>query len=188
MRKFSNLYSEYKIKCNRKTGFYYETNNGYLYSGLIYKTKIKPEDLPEYFIKGYIYKRQSYISTKGVKDLAFKACYFVNHFLKDDSLYISYDKDIKFKEGYFGYPEAYDYDYIIGGAAILDFIKSVEIYSNYDTSNIKKEIKRHALYYDSKYHNGELNYKEKIYPEIIIPEDEINELLKVTILKGKFIK
>lgn len=43
----------------------------YLFSKGRYKTKIRTEDLPEYFIEGTYYSTQGYMSAKGVKQLIY---------------------------------------------------------------------------------------------------------------------
>ena len=43
--------------------------DGYLYAYGHYRTKIFPSELPEWFVRGYMYKTQGYMSAKGVKYL-----------------------------------------------------------------------------------------------------------------------
>ena len=92
----SNLYMESKIVFVNRELTVKSDPNGYLYACGRYPTKILPEDLPEWFVYGYMYKRHGYISAKGVKHLCYTPNYFVdNHLHKYDTLYISYDKEIE---------------------------------------------------------------------------------------------
>jgi len=94
----STLYVESKIYFDRKEKEFkvLRDPDGCLYSKGRYLTKILPEDLPEWFIHGYMYKRHGYMSAKGVKHLLYKPNYTVeNHLHKYDSLFISYDAPIE---------------------------------------------------------------------------------------------
>lgn len=115
-------------------------SEGYLLAFGRYRTKIFPEDLPEWYVGGYMYKRQGYMSAKGVKHLFYKPDYHFNHFLKYDSLFISYNKEIvptQNKEGFSWYD---GYDYCLSGPLIIQFLSAVKIYSGLDVSSIEKEI------------------------------------------------
>ena len=53
----SKIYHISKILYDKDNGFYYYKNpDGYLFSNFIYQTKIKPEDLPDWYIFGRYYK------------------------------------------------------------------------------------------------------------------------------------
>lgn len=151
----AKLYTYTKIKCDKLNGLYYaQNNNDYLFSELRYPTKIKAEDLPEWYIEGNYYRNRGFLSSKGVKYLVYKPNYFSNHFHKDDFLYISYDKPIEKKEvERFGY-KSYDYvgyDYLISGFYIIDFIMAVKKWSNYDTDEIEKELIKKSEWFMSTY-------------------------------------
>ena len=67
----STLYMEtHRVRKDRRTVF--ECNSeGFLYSGGKYPTKIKPEDLPDWFVHGHINKSVGYITARGVKYLVY---------------------------------------------------------------------------------------------------------------------
>lgn len=174
MKKLANIYSTQKTIFTKELGWHYITNNGYLFSNLKYKTKIKPQDLPEYYLNIYAYHNYCYINTKGIKYLLYTPNYNVNHFLKDDLLYISYDKSIEIDEEA-PYLNVKNYEEVLYGPDILEFIEYALKYSNYSTSNIKKEIKKHYYYYYKKY-QGEI--KKDLYPEIEIDYDELDKLIE----------
>ena len=44
-----------------------------------YRTKIFPEDLPEWYVEGYMYKRHGFMSAKGVRQLFYRPNYVFNH-------------------------------------------------------------------------------------------------------------
>ncbi len=112
MDKFSNFYIEKKDKQNRDC----------LYSKGIYKTSIKEADLPDYFVKLFLAYKTQYISLKGIKDICYRPSYFTNHYRKDDSLYISYDKQLV--DSGHGYKDGYDV--VIWGLPIDIFIEKYE--------------------------------------------------------------
>ena len=65
----SKWYSVEDIRWKEKEWRYVTDENGYLYSKARYNTKIKPEDLPKWYIEGRYYKRFGYLSAKCVVDL-----------------------------------------------------------------------------------------------------------------------
>lgn len=88
-----------------------DRDNPYLYARGRYRTRIQESDLPDTFVKcnprtcSYL---QTWIQTKGVKHIHATAS-FLNHWAKDDYLYISYGEPIQFEADRFGeYPAAYD--------------------------------------------------------------------------------
>lgn len=145
----SNLYTETIIKFDKGANFtdgkfYYDTlEDGCLFSKLKYKTKIKPEDLPEWYVKGRYYKNFGYMSAKGVKYLVYEPNYHFNHLFKYDWLDVSYDKPIVQIEtdSIVGKKLEYtDYDYAIEGTYIIDFIEAVVKYSDIDVNGIIDEL------------------------------------------------
>lgn len=145
MKKFnSSSYYPKKLYVKNSEIYSCEDPNGYLFTKKGYRTKIKPEDLPEWYVYGYFHKCWCYISAKGVKDIAFLPTYN-NHIHKDDYLVVSYNKKIvigdfiyetKNYDEFFGYDEKY--------------IESVEKYSDIDLSDIKKRVQyKEDWYYEN---------------------------------------
>ena len=88
--RFKNtLYTIEDIKFIDGQHSYVRNDDGTLFSGP-YRTKIKPEDLPEWYMYGRYYKRFGYMSTKGITDMVYIPSRYSNHYLKDDCLLISY--------------------------------------------------------------------------------------------------
>jgi hypothetical protein len=147
----ATLYTERKIVYSRKDRKHYfiEDPNGYLYSGGVYPTKILPEDLPEWFVHGYMGGgRHGYLSAKGVKHLVYDPDYFFeNHLHKDDFLYISYKDEIVQNEGDSGFKWYTGYDTATCWHVIVDFVEAAEKYSGYDVTEIRKEIERKKEWY-----------------------------------------
>jgi len=108
-----------------------------------YKTNILPEDLPEWYVYGRYYKRFGYLSTKGIKDMVYEPNLWINHFLRDDFLLISYTGKITIiNDEVRSRFDKYDgYDYLICGPEILDVLKGAKIYSNYNIEPIIEQIK-----------------------------------------------
>ena len=151
----SKLYTFSKISYTQKDGlFYEELKNNCLYSNLRYPTKITPEDLPEWFVKGRYYKNHGFLSAKGVVDLVYKPNMWINHMFRDDSLYISFNKPIvEVEEEFFGRmrKDYKDYDYVIEGTYVVDFVAAVKKYSDFNTSEIEKAILEKVIYYKNKF-------------------------------------
>ena len=72
----------------------HSTDDGTLFAGWKTgrKTKIKPEDLPDSYVRVHNYKKNGYIETAGVIDVLYKPSPFHNHTYKDDFLLLSYTK------------------------------------------------------------------------------------------------
>lgn len=120
---------------------YYEVADPYLLSGGRYKTKIKPEDMPPYYLNGLFYGyKDGYLRAKGIEELCYRPNLFTNHMFKDDFLFISY-KDVKpypaSADGFFPIP----YSEYVYGWNIPRFLIWAEKYSGYDTSEIKQQIR-----------------------------------------------
>ena len=120
-----------------------------------YRTKIFPEDLPEWYVEGYMYKRHGFMSAKGVKHLFYKPNYVFNHLYKDDALFVSYDKEITPIENDDGFKWYEGYDYCLSGSIILDFVDAAEKYSGLDVSDIRAEIEKKRAWYYETYKSGD---------------------------------
>ena len=93
MRFASTLYLT--MHRNRETREYEPDADGYLFAKGLYRTKIRPENLPEWYVQGEIYRQTGFISAKGVKYILFKPNYITLHLHKDDLLFVSYDSPIE---------------------------------------------------------------------------------------------
>lgn len=146
MKKFrSNLYTTEKIVLRDHRHQYIEDENGYLFAQGTYPTKIKAEDLPEWYVYGRYYKCFGYLSAKGVVDMKYVPSKYSNHFLKDDFLFISYNTLISEKPDKNSIIDMYTgYDERICGNEILSFLKAARKYSAYDISGIAQMIKEKA--------------------------------------------
>jgi len=144
----ASLYMESKIAWKRGELNVVRDPDGHLYANSKHRTKILSEDLPEWYIHGYMYKQHGYISAQGVKHLLYKPNYiFDNHLHKDDSFFISYNEPIEPTETENGFQWYKGYDHVLGGSLIVDFIKAAEIYSGYDVNEICAEIARKREFY-----------------------------------------
>ena len=103
-----------------------------LFSGY-HKTKIVEEDLPEWYVFGRYYKMQGFLSTKGITDLRYIPNIWVNHFLKDDCLLISYGGKIVEKAEDRDFDKYSGVDERVWGNEILNVLKGAEKFSGYDT-------------------------------------------------------
>ena len=146
MKRFrKHLYSVQKLSFVNRQFQYREARDGYLFSDMIYPTKLKPEDLPEWFVYGRYYKRWGYLSAKGVTDLKYIPNLWINHFLKDDFLLISYSGPIRRIAGSAPVLETYTgFDVRICGNEILSFLKAARRFSGFDISEIARQIQEKA--------------------------------------------
>jgi len=148
----SNLYLNSKISRNPLRAV--PDQQGYLFSDGRYLTKILPDDLPEWFVYGYLYKRYGYISAKDVKQLVYTPNYtFDNHLHKYDNLYISYGAEIKPYQSELGSTWYRGYDYVIDGSLMVSFIEAVKKYSDCDVTYIQREVERKRVWYYEKNQN-----------------------------------
>lgn len=134
-------------------GLYNRTRlpEGYLYSSGRYKTKIAPKDIPKHYVYGMIYKVQGYISIKGIKDIVYRPNYHSVHLFRDDMLYVSYDKPITSKENRYGTLDYFDYDALLWGPMIVDFIRAVRKYKSYDIEQIYEDVKNKQQFYRARF-------------------------------------
>ena len=136
----SNLYTvELRVWRNHKL-CWIQNDDFTLFSGH-HKTKIKEGDLPEWYVFGRYYKLWGFLSTKGITDLQYIPNLWINHFLKDDCLLISYGGKIE------EYPDNVYFDKYSGvdervwGNEILDVLKGAEKFSGYDIAPIVEQIR-----------------------------------------------
>lgn len=122
---------------------YVRNEDGTLFSGP-YKTKIKPEDLPEWYMYGRYYKRWGYMSTKGITDMVYLPNLVFNHFLKDDCLLIAYGGKIvedkpeerRRLDRYCGYDER------VWGNEIITILRGARKYSGIDIKPYIEEVRK----------------------------------------------
>ena len=170
MKKLSPYYTDGRIRYNRKKGsYFYQDENNYLLAKGIYNTKIKEENLPDYYIKLWLYPRHIYLSLKDINDIAYKPNFIFNHWRKDDSLYISYKGKLNINEK--GYCD--NWDILVYGIEIDHFVNKLEKYG-YDKVKIK-EIKslmnkkdKWFKYWDKHNWNGNYSFtSNEIWKEIL---------------------
>lgn len=128
--------------------------DGSLFSG-VYKTKIYPEDLPEWYKQDRYYKRWGYMSTQGIVDMVYIPSQ-LGTFLKDDILLVSYvnkiekihnEQSLPIDKCYRGYDEE------VSGGAILTILAGAKKYSNFNIRPIKKKIETQISLLKEKYPN-----------------------------------
>ena len=124
---------------------------GALYAKGRYATKITPADLPAHYIEGTIFKVNGYISVFGIKDIVYKPNYRINHMHRDDFLYISYDRPIRSETDARGYVFYHDYDAILWGGMIVEFIRAIRSWKSYDIESIAEEVKKKETFFFDKY-------------------------------------
>lgn len=111
-----------------------------LFSGH-HKTKIMEEDLPEWYVFGRYYKMWGFLSTKGITDLWYIPNLWINHFLKDDCLLISYGGKIEEHPDSVYFDKYSGVDERVWGNEILDVLKGAEKFSGYDIAPIVEQIR-----------------------------------------------
>lgn len=104
----------------------------------------KPEDLPEWYVKGYYWKQHGFLSAKGVKDVVFAPSdpRYDNHAMKDCCLYVSYSGQITLRDAA-TWPCFGDYYIAFGGTEIVDFLFAAEKWSGLDISLPLSSVLQH---------------------------------------------
>ena len=141
------LYLSTKRIYDRHTGFHLESNkDGFLFAnGRV--SQFRKEDIPEYFVFGRYWKQHGWLSAKGVKYLEYThpTVEFLNHAMRDDSLFVSFDKPIWYNSQYSMYE---DYFAVVSGWDIVSYLKAVEKYSpSVDTEEIRHRIQGRLYQY-----------------------------------------
>ena len=169
MKKFAHYYTDSKEKYYKHKFYLYKDQNGYLFSEGFFHTKTKEEDLPDYYLKIWLYPFYKYLSLKNIKDIYYRPCFLTNHWRKDDLLYISYqDKIVLDENGY-----ASNYDTIIYGHPIDIFINALEKqnYANKQIKEIRKLLTKKDKWYQYwQDHNWDGNYSftsKEVWQEIL---------------------
>ncbi len=138
----NNLYTIEDIKNVNGELMYVQNEDGTLFSGK-YRTKIKPTDLPEWYLYGRYYKRFGYMSAKGITDMVYIPSRFSNHYLKDDCLMVAYGgKIIENDDKKSGIYERYSgWDECIWGTEIVTILRGARKYSEYDITPFIEKLK-----------------------------------------------
>lgn len=145
-----------------------DEDNPFLYSHGRYPTKIKVEDLPEDYIEIHsrvIWYMKGYIKTSGIVDMAYKRAPF-NHMFKDDYLYISYNEKLRKERDSFGFEDYVNDDICVCGWDIVDIVLAAELYSDYDTTDIRRQIEEKRIWFKEEYrdfYDLEVKFDEDIF-------------------------
>lgn len=146
MKRFaSTLYLP--LRRNSTSHEYEPDPEGFLFAKGVFQTKIRAEDLPEWYVYGRVFNQDGYISAKGVKHLLYKPKYTTKHIHKDDLLFISYDKPIEPDENGTHDIWFHGYDHIVCGHLIIDFLEAAKIYSGYDIKPIMRSVRKKERWY-----------------------------------------
>lgn len=146
------LYLIEKYYWTRKDGWHYERSKDGTLFARDRKSKVREEDLPEWYIYGRYYKRFGFLKTKGITDLKYCPNKWVNHYLKDDCLYIAYGGKITEKtDGTDKYERYVGWNERIWGNEILDVVKGARDYSHYDITEICQQLKEKAEWIRKEY-------------------------------------
>ena len=152
-----------------------DTDNENLYSHGRFPTKIKKEDLSEYykeFKSRAIWYMTGYLKTSGVKDV-----YYIyvkeNHLFKDDYLYISYNDKLKIEKTEYGTEKCENYDICVCGSDIIPILFEIEKNSQIDTTMARNKIIEKFEWWKK---NEEDDYKSWFKDEEV---DDILEYYKI---------
>ena len=122
----------------------------FLLSNGMYPTKIRPADLPPWYIQ-LVYWSSRYVDTSRVTNVIYRPCNIKhhNHLFKDDFLYLTYD-GIKpeFEEG--GRWLATPHE-ILWGWELVDGLISIREYSGLDITPQLEELSAKILRYNEEY-------------------------------------
>lgn len=175
----NNLYTIEDIVFRNHQHVYIRNEDGALFSGR-YKTKIQPEDLPEWYVYGRFYKRFGYMSTKGITDMLYVPNRFSNHYLKDDALYISFGGKIQQSDptGNRSIHERLSgFDERVWGNEILTILKGARKYSNYDIAGFIQQLKEKKEWlissFPEEFGHGKWDFDIDAYFDSPLPERSI---------------
>lgn len=179
----ADFYTEDKYvgSMNNRRHVYGKDNTLFAYG--IYPTKIKVEDLPDYYVYEYSSGGYRYFKTKDIVDLVYVPCYN-NHSLKYDRLYISFKKKINTRKAenrtWIKYEE---YDYLMWNHLIVTIVAGAEKYSNLNVDEIKKAIDLKQYYF---FVGENKNKWYRFFDEIEISEEEKKEAANYRYFDVKF--
>ena len=125
-----------------------DRDNPFLYSRGVYPTKITESDLPEDYIDIHsrsIWYMEGHLKTSGIVDMDYTYCK-ENHLFKDDYVYISYHEKLKREINEWSFSHITNYDVCISGNDIVDIVLAAEIYSGFDTSEIRRKIEEKRVW------------------------------------------
>ena len=149
--------------------------NGWLYADGKHPTRITAKDLPDTFIPLTVYKVPGYIRIDGIADVIYKPNYHINHLHKDDFLYISYSTPIQSEKDSIGNTQYYNYDALLWGGNIVEFIQAVQKHGTYDMSRIAEEVKAKERFYIRKYPEE----CDKFFPPyILLTQEEYDQAMR----------
>ncbi len=133
----------------------------FLLSGGVYPTKIRPEELPPWYVE-YTYWNTRYVDTSRVTNIVYKPINMphYNHLFKDDMLYLTYDgvEPQWDSHGWLVTP----HETLFGWALVYGLI-SVREYSGIDITEQLKTLRAKVLRYNEEY--------DEPYPDPEIPYD-----------------
>ncbi|MCM1222892.1 MAG: hypothetical protein NC548_51410, partial [Lachnospiraceae bacterium] len=157
----SKLYLNYSFSTEKAADgnrYWKEDPDGYLFADGRWRTKIKPEDIPDWYVYGYMYKRHGFISAKGVVDIIYEPDYFVeNHVHKYDNLFVSFTHKLTRVSSEYGHTHCEDYDYILDAGIIYNYLKKVKIYSpQIEVEEMLREAEMKVAWYKMRKDNGPL--------------------------------
>jgi len=124
----------------------------FLLSDGIHKTKIRPEDLPPWYID-LTYWNTRYVDTSRVTDVIYKPCgiHPYNHLFKDDFVFLHYDgvEPVWSREGFGTYLDSPHES--LWGWAVVEGLISVREYSGIDITPQLETLRAKVLRYNEEY-------------------------------------
>ncbi len=145
-----------------------DTENPFLYSHGRYPTKITAEDLSEDYIEfrsRVIWYMTGYLKTSGIVDMEYRPLR-INHMFKDDYLYISYKEKLRKETDRYGFEDYVNYDVCVCGGYIVDILLAAELYSDFDTAQIREKIEEKRIWFRDNHsdsYKAEVRYDEDIF-------------------------
>lgn len=137
-----NIFFKYKLYNYNHEVVFINTSDDYVYDFNFKKTKIKCTGLPKTFLEIELFSNIWYINTANVVDVKYNPC---NNILMIDQsfdlLYISYTEQLNIIEDING-SRCTNFDCLLYGNKMIEFLTLVEQNSNIDVSKILMEIKK----------------------------------------------
>lgn len=122
-----------------------------LYSHAIYPTKIKADDLPNWYMHGRYYKEWGYVNIKNITDIRYKPNTWINHLFRDDTWFLWFNGK-KCQESINGDDWYQTSDMLIEGTWTTDLLAHLTVYNkNIDTKPLLNQVMDKITLYNEKH-------------------------------------
>lgn len=145
---FANGESEYVYRGLEKS------EDGTLFSSGRYKTSIRPEDLPSWYMIAWTYGRTGWINVDNITDIYYVPNKWINHLFRDDFIYVKFGGKLEFEDDTDKHKYVKNYDMIVSGHDIIELLAYLTLYkknSGLPIEDIKEQVEDKVVYYEKNF-------------------------------------